>query len=347
MSDFAAGFVPGRELSRAFYHQVVAPLAGAVPHGAALIGPGSEVLAFDTERSTDHDWGPRVLIFTDPAAARPLADRIAAHLPDRFGGYPTAFGSDRHPLHHGVQVTDLASFARAHLGFDPRGQITTADWLGASWQRLAEFTSGEVFHDGLGELAPARAALRWYPVPLWRYVLACQWRRIGQVEAFPGRCGEVGDDLGSRLVTARIAEDVMKLCLLMRRRYPPYTKWLGSAFARLPGSAEIGEALAGALGGRTWRDRERHLCRAYERLAALHNRLALTEPLDPAVRPFHDRPFQVIGADRFADALLAAAGPVPGARSPAGSVDQVSDAVEVLTDATRSRAVTRALHPAR
>jgi hypothetical protein len=38
-------------------------------------------------------------------------------------------------------------------------------------------------------------------------------------------------------------------------------------------------------------------------VAARHNALGLTEPLDPEPRPYHDRPYLVIGADRFAGAL--------------------------------------------
>ncbi|WP_248958470.1 DUF4037 domain-containing protein [Sphaerisporangium perillae] len=343
MSDFAPGFVPGLQLSRAFYAEVVRPLIGEVPHGAALIGPGSEVLAFDTERSADHDWGPRVLVFVEPGQAEPLSARLQDALPERFGGYPTAFGSDRNRVRHGVVVTGFGEWARSRLGFDPRGEITTADWLGVSWQRLAEMTSGEVFHDGLGDLAAARANLRWYPDQVWRHILACQWRRVAELESFPGRCGEVGDDLGSLLVTARLVEELMRLCLLMRRRYPPYAKWLGSAFARLGGSAELGETFAAALAARGWREREEHLCRAYERVAGLHNRLGLTEPLEPSVRGYFDRPFRVIGGGRFADALLGTVGPGVRGLSPAGSVDQFCDSVTVLGDHDRSLAVTRAL----
>ncbi|WP_344943330.1 DUF4037 domain-containing protein [Sphaerisporangium flaviroseum] len=323
---------------------MVQPLIGEVAHGAALIGPGSEVLAFDTERSADHDWGPRVLIFVEPSLVGGLAARLDDGLPERFGGYPTAFGSDRNPVHHGVVVAGFGSWARARLGFDPRGEITTSDWLGASWQRLAEVTSGEVFHDGLGELGRARANLRWYPGDVWRYVLACQWRRVAQMESFPGRCGEVGDDLGSVVVTARLVEDLMRLCLLMRRRYPPYAKWLGSAFARMSGSAELGEMFASALSARGWREREEHLCRAYERVAALHNRLALTEPIDGSVRMYFDRPFRVIGGDRFADALLATVGPAVRSLSPAGSIDQFCDSTDVLSHSARSHTLARAIH---
>jgi hypothetical protein len=346
MSDFVAGFVPGRELSRAFYTQLVRPLLGTVPHGAALIGPGSEVLAFDTQRSADHDFGPRVLVFTEPSQVAALATRLDGHLPDRFRGYPTTYGSAHHPIRHGVLVTDLGTWSRSRLGFDPRGQITTADWLGVSWQRLAEMTSGEVFHDGLGELATARGNLRWYPPHLWRYVLACQWRRIAQLEAFPGRCGEVGDDLGSVVITARLVEDLMRLCLLMRRRYPPYAKWLGSAFARLGGSAELGERFTAALAARNWREREEHLCGAYERIAALHNRLRLTEPLEDTVRPYFGRPFMVLGAGRFADALLATVSPPLRDLPFTGSIDQFCDSTDILGDARHSALLSRAAHPA-
>ena len=45
-------FIPGIELCGGFYHEVVAPILHAhypqLPHAAALIGPGSEVLGFDT-----------------------------------------------------------------------------------------------------------------------------------------------------------------------------------------------------------------------------------------------------------------------------------------------------------
>ncbi|MFF4055929.1 hypothetical protein ACFYZ8_14335 [Streptomyces sp. NPDC001668] len=50
--------------------------------------------------------------------------------------------------------------------------------------------------------------------------------------------------------------------------------------------------------------RETHPATAYETVAGLHNRLALTDPLDPTTRPYHSRPFQVLRADRFAQALL-------------------------------------------
>ncbi|GAA4529264.1 DUF4037 domain-containing protein [Nonomuraea ferruginea] len=354
MSDF----MPGIELSRAFYGEVVAPLVAGVPHSAALIGPGSEVLAFDTSRSTDHDWGPRVLVFAPAGVVTEVEARVAAGLPERFRGQPTVFDylGERRP---GVVVTELGSWLSGRLGFDPRRGVTLLDWLSVPWQRLAEVTQGEVFHDGLpspaaegvpwqrgpqpGGLEAVRGLLRWYPQDVWRYVLACQWRRIAEEEAFVGRCGEVGDELGSAVEGARLVREVMRLALLLRRRYPPYAKWLGSALARMPGSAELAEALGAALAARSWRQRQEGLSAAYRRLAALQNRVGLAGRLDEGVRGYHDRPFEVIGGERFAAALLGAVSdPVVRGLPVAGCVDQLSDSTDLLTSPPRARAVTAA-----
>ncbi|MBG0816567.1 DUF4037 domain-containing protein [Planomonospora sp. ID82291] len=334
-----SSFVPGLQLSRDFYTEVVRPLVAGVPHSAALIGAGSEVLAFDTERSADRGWGPRVVLFTAGGRVQEVREAVGSGLPEVFGGYPTVFGGGS-----GVVVADAGEWFAERLGFDPGRGTTVLDWLSAPWQRLAEVTGGEVFHDGLGVLEPARAALRWYPADLWRYVLAGQWRRLAREETFPGRCGEAGDDLGSAVLTAGLAREVMRLALLMRRRYPPYAKWLGSGFARLSGASELGEALSRAVAAPRWRERERHLGRAYERVAALHNRVGLAGAPETSVRGLSGRPFEVIGAGRFADALEAAiTDPVVAGLPPAGSVDQFADSAEVLTRPDRCRAVTRAV----
>jgi hypothetical protein len=346
MSDF----VPGIELSRAFYGEVVAPLVPGVPHSAALIGPGSEVLAFDTARSADHDWGPRVLLFVAPEAVTEVEAKVVAALPERFRGVATVFDYHGRPR-PGVTVTDLGAWLVERLGFDPRAGVSLLDWLSAPWQSLAEVTRGEVFHDGLdrdgldegGGLEAARAALRWYPGDVWRYVLACQWRRIAQEEPFPGRCGEVGDELGSAVVGARLTREVMRLALLLRRRYPPYAKWLGSALARMPGSTELGESLGMAVAARSWRDRQEGLSAAYGRVAALQNRVALAERLDERVRGFHARPFEVIGGDRFAEALMSSVSdPVIRGLPVVGCVDQLSDSTDLLMVPGRARVVTAA-----
>ncbi|HEY1628144.1 MAG TPA: GNAT family N-acetyltransferase [Streptosporangiaceae bacterium] len=339
-----AAFIPGIQLAREFYAEAVRPLLDrqAVPYAAALLGPGSEVAGFDTERSTDHDWGPRLLVLlsdADAGQAETITGMLANSLPGSFGGYPVAFPVTSEPggaARHRVRVTGLGAWLAGTLGFDPRRGVTVPDWLATPAQRLAEVTSGEVFHDAPGELTRIRDALAWYPHDLWLHVLACQWRRIAQEEAFPGRCAEAGDHLGSAVVTARLTRDLMRLCLLMHRRYPPYSKWLGTAFARLPRIEGIKAALTGALAGQDWRTREQNLRDAYEAIAALHNQLGVTQPVDTHVRSYYDRPYLVIGADRFTTALRQARLPLTGA------VDQFIDSTDAAGDLDLLRACTRA-----
>src|SRR5438067_2392739 len=273
MPFMAYTFIPGLELSRRFYHEAVRPVVrahfGDLPHTAARIGTGSEVLGFDTARSADHEWGPRLQLFLRPQDvqrhARDLVAALSDELPKTFYGYPTNFAptADEHvrsmeftdgPVFHRVDVTSVDVWFAGNVGFDPRSGVTTSDWLATPTQTLAEVTAGAVFHDELGELTAARARLSWYPEQVWRYVLACQWQRISQEEAFVGRSGEVGDELGSAVVAARLAGDLMRLTLLMHRRYPPYSKWLGSAFAQLAFSATISPALTAAIAATTWQD---------------------------------------------------------------------------------------------
>jgi Domain of unknown function (DUF4037) len=322
-----ATFIPGLDLARLYYTEVVRPLLDnecpGIAHSAALIGWGSEVLGFDSLRSTDHNWGPRLQIFlADDGAdqAGPVSDMLAAMLPAEFRGYPTAFpaaDTESRSNAHWVTVAGLRPWLRGTLGFDPGAQIDLLDWLSVPTQVLAEVTGGAVFHDGLspgagssrrglrgGALTEVRTALAWYPHDIWLYVMACQWQRIGQEEAFPGRCAEAGDDLGSALITARLARDLVRLVLLMQRRYPPYSKWLGSAFALTAAATELAPLLAAAMTAATWPERESNLASAYEAAARLHNSVAVTPPLDPAVRPtYYDRPYRVIEAERFARAL--------------------------------------------
>jgi hypothetical protein len=342
LTGMTASFIPGVELARQFYAEAVRPLIEEafphLPHSAALLGQGSEVLGFDTERSADHDWGPRLQLFltSDDATrhADGISELLSQRLPAAFRGYPTRFLHTREPdrpARHRVEIIALGSWLSLWLGFDPRQGVTTLDWLATPTQRLAEITAGEVFHDGLDTLNQARSCLRWYPRDVWLYVLACQWQRIAQEEAFVGRCGEVGDELGSAVVAARLVRDLMRLCLLMGRRYPPYSKWLGTAFACLPAAVTLNPMLAGAISATDWHTRQRHLCDAYEAIAALHNQLELTTPVDTRMRAFHDRPYRVLGAERFSTALLQRiTDPTIRQLPRTGAVDQFLDSTDAL-----------------
>ena len=345
-------FIPGLRLSELFYREAVGPiLARAFPdltYSAALLGYGSEVLGFDTVRSTDHEWGPRALLFLSeadyPRHAPAVAEALRHALPREFRGYPTNFGPPDEegvrlpqptaagPVEHKVELTTLPGFLRDRLGVESYRALDVIDWLVCSEQRLLEVTAGAVFHDGLGEVERARAALAYYPRDVWLYLLAAQWARIAQQEAFVGRAGEADDDVGSALVAAALVRDVMRLGFLMERRYAPYSKWFGSAFARLACAGRLRPHLDGALAARTWPERQRHLSRAYEAVAAMHNDLGITDPLPTRVSRYHGRPFLVIHGGRFADAITAGIADERVRRLPigVGSIDQFVDSTDVL-----------------
>ncbi len=310
-------------------------------HSAARLGSGSDVLGFDTSRSTDHGWGPQLHVFV--AASEVVATRAAidSGLPSEFHGWPVRFGWDEVAVQHHVNVAPLEEWLESHLGFNPQGDITSQNWLTAPQQLLLEVTEGAVFYDPEGDLKRVRSKLKWYPNDIWLWLLACQWRRIAQEEAFVGRTAEVGDELGSQILTARIVRDLIRLCFLIEKRYTPYSKWLGSAFRSLRIASGLAPHLDTALVAIDHAAREEALCSAYAYVARCYNELHLTTPVDPDVRLFHERPFRVLGGDRFADACLACIRDEWLKRQPlVGSVDQFADSTDVLSNAHRSRSLT-------
>ncbi|UXY19956.1 DUF4037 domain-containing protein [Streptomyces cynarae] len=353
MATYEARFMPGLKLSAILYEEAVGPLLReAFPglrYAAARIGSGSEVLGFDTPRSADHEWGPRLELFLSAEDRARHGDDIrrllAERLPKQLRGWPTHFQESDDPLdpvgrmrltggpvNHRVDVHDVEGWLAERLGLRSAGrEPSVRTWLAMPQQRLAETTGGAVFHDVLGTLTAARRRLAWYPEQVWRYLLACQWQRISQEEAFVGRCAEVGDDIGSAVTAARLVRDLMRLCLLLERRYAPYGKWLGSAFGRLPVAASLTPSLRGALAATDHPAREGHLCDAYEAVASLQNASGLTTPVDPRPRPYHARPFLVLRAERFAQALAhTVTDPDLRGLPLVGGVDQWADSTDLL-----------------
>lgn len=133
--------------------------------------------------------------------------------------------------------------------------------------------------------------------------MAALWMRISQIEPFIGRTGEVGDETESFVIGGRLVENIMRLALSQTRHYAPYSKWLGTAFTRLPVSNMLRPHLDVVRQAGDWRKREAGIVAAMSALVREHNALGLTTEIDPAPRPFHSRPFTVIDAARVADAL--------------------------------------------
>ncbi len=290
-------------------------------YSAALIGSGSEVLEFDTEMSRDHHWGPRVMLFLDnqdyESKAEEIAETFSRELYTVYLGYPTNFsepdledngvqllqpGIPGH-VNHRVEIFTLADFFISYVNIDITKKIEIADWLTLPQQKLRSIVSGRVFHDAI-DLETIRKLFTWYPHDIWLYVMASIWNRIGQEEHLMGRAGYSGDEVGSAIIGSRLVRDIMRLTLLMEKVYPPYAKWLGTAFFKLKSASKFGNVLEDALHATTWQKREMSLCVAYETLAEMHNSLGITPPIPSSVSLFWSRPFKVINGERFTQAIL-------------------------------------------
>jgi hypothetical protein len=346
-------FIPGIELSRLFYFEAVQPILHrhfpGLPHAAARLGDGSDVLGFDTPMSTDHGWGPSVNLFLreeDIQFAPRIREVVSRELPYTFHGYSTHFGDSPHdpgtpvlqsiaegPINHNVSVDTVRGFVQAQLDFDLAQPLEPADWLTFPSQRLRIITSGGVHYDGTGELTAMRERFAYYPYDVWLYLLASGWQRISQEEHLMPRAGYLGDELGSSIIGSRLVRDIMSLCFYMARTYAPYPKWFGTAFSRLACAADLTPMLEFALSATTWQDREAGLAEAYEYVARAHNALGITEPLSESVTLFFGRPFRVVFAERFAEAIVARiTDPTVqriASRRLIGSVDQFSDSTDL------------------
>lgn len=352
----------GIELSRRFYVEVVRPfldrrLPGLL-HDAAVLGYGSELLGFDDETSRDHNWGPRAQIVVRAgdfdAVAPVIVHGFDGEKPAAFLGEPIGYRNRPHPPAegagrlgsptHGVEVVTVAAILKHTLALDAAEPLDAATWLSLPEQRLIELTAGETFHDGIGEVAALRARFARPPLDVVRCKLAGQWRRIAEEQAFVGRAGQVGDELGSRVIAARLARDIMRIAFLIAGVYAPYAKWFGSAFARLPAAAALSPLLDEMLATDSWQRRQRCLAEACLTLAELHAAAGFPLAVTPVITPYFGRPFDVINADDIAASLdKAITDPQLRALARLGSVEQITDATPVLMAPERARRLTDAL----
>lgn len=315
-------FIPGLYLSEAFYKEAVKPILDEhfpdLVYSAAHMGTGSDVLGFDTPQSMDHGWGPRLLLLLDKSEFESLHEKVDQilrdNLPYEIRGFPTNFTEaesksllmtpiNSGPVNHAVKISTVSEFFIEYFGLIPDEELLIVDWLTIPEQVFQSIVSGHIFHDGLGEIEPIIERLQYYPHDLWLYLLASQWRRIGQEVAFMGRCGQVGDELGSRIIGTRLVRDMMKLCFLMEKQYAPYIKWFGTAFSKLKSAKSLTPIFIQIMDADTWQERENYLIEAYEYIAKMHNDLGITKSLQAKATQFHDRPFMIIKADHFAEAI--------------------------------------------
>lgn len=344
----------GIALSRSYYEALVGPLlkrhAPDVRYSAARVGTGSEVLGFDDAVSRDHDWGLRLQLFVPDADRQRLMPVLDHHLPTEFGGHPVRFGFSGDPTERlRVDVQSVGSFAQAHLGFDPGVEaMSDLDWLSLSGQAVLEVVSGVVLEDQTGELTALRETLTWYPDDIWRYVVACDWQRLDQELPLMGRAGERGDELGSRVIAARLVDIAVHLGFMLSRAWPPYSKWRGSAFDELAECSTISPALDRALEAPCWQERQAALRDALTALAEIQRRKGLPAPREVLV-PFWDRPYVHLESSLVPALTATIQDPeIQALPMGVGSVEQQTDNVDILTRPHRRRALAASLlgaHP--
>jgi hypothetical protein len=345
-----ADFIKGLELNELFYNEVVASILKSyfpdLRYSAALIGWGSDVLGYDDAQSADHNWGVRFQLFLSEQDSekyrKPINDALDEQLPSEFRGHPIAFQIAVNEDQRGVAVSDkhnidvetVTEFFNRYLGCNPFGEIRAADWLTFSEHKLLAVTSGKVFCDGLEELEPIRQKFSYYPKDVWLYMLTAQWIKIFEAQAFIGRCGYVGDELGSTVIAARQVKNLMRLCFLIERKYAPYSKWFGTAFLQLDCAQELSPIFTQALQATEWKERQEFLAKAYETVARMHNALKITIPLKEKAAEYAGRKYLVVGDERFAEELRKAltSEEVKNIRHSLGSINQFIDSDDQLNN---------------
>ncbi|MCL2396658.1 MAG: DUF4037 domain-containing protein [Defluviitaleaceae bacterium] len=315
-------FTKGLELCERFFHQAAKPIMdkyfGGLAYSAGLLGYGSDVLGYDDEVSADHMWGPRFYLFLSQADVRKkqeLMDAFAEHLPYDFEGHsvnfsvPDASYVRRPEVIRAGKVSPLISihtfdeYLAEYLGTADLDNLTPQDWLYFSEHRLLGLTSGKLFVDGLG-IAHILEKLRYYPEDVRLYLIASNWSLIAEEQAFVRRCFDVGDNIGSAIICARMAGRLMRLAFLYCGCYAPYSKWFGTAFSRLPIDAAIGQTISRALSAMDIDQREDGIVLAQKLLADMHNTSGLTKPVKMQIESYYGRDIKVIFAEKIADVVV-------------------------------------------
>ncbi len=348
-------FIPGLKLGQFFFEEAIKPILEenypTLRYDAALIGPGSEVLGFDDQISSDHHWGPRLQLFLSKKDYSHLKDEIDSflrkNLPYNIRGYSTHW-SEPDPndsgsqflepkstglVNHRVEIYSISSYLKKVLNIETTA-LTGIDWLVLPEQRLLELTSGRVYHSTLGEILRVRKHFAYYPENVWYYKIVSEWDHIAEEIAFVGRSAPRGDDLGSRLVAARLVKYIIRLAFILSRTYVPYSKWFAYSFSSLSIASNLQPVLLEILNQNSWRKREKLLTKAYLILLDYQNSLHITPKIDLQPTKYHTRDQIVIDVHKIILELKKLIkSPLDDIKYHLGSVDQFIVDTHILTDA--------------
>ena len=322
-------FLPGLLLNEGFFHEVIKPIIDShfpnLHYDAALTGHCSDALGFDTYISMDHYWGPRAIIFLSkkdhPKIAENLKSIVRQNLPESYKGFPTNWNfylsdnghrpefSPDGQIDPNLSIETVGQFVHEELGVEYPQSLSSKDWLTFSEQELLHLTTGKVFHNTLHELEKMRASFRYYPHEIWLFKMRSLWKSIAEEQAFVGRCHDVKDELGERLIATRITNKLMKLCFYLEKSFYPYSKWFGTGFSKLDCAKELTPIFDEILSANSYKKREQSLCGAYIKMVKKHNGLKITEPLPLEIIDYYQRGYKGYQTNQIVDALTKSISP--------------------------------------
>ena len=236
---------------------------------------GSDVLGFDTARSTDHGWGPRMQLFVEGERAEAVRERSSRPA----GRVPRL--ADALRLGRGARVAPRRSRAAGRLARGTARLRPASRDLDPAVARDAAADPARAHGRRRLPRSPRRARHR------ARRARVVSGRRLAVAACVPVAAARSGGAVrrprrrGRRRarvarVAARLVRDVMRLAFLLERRYAPYSKWLGSAFAQLDAAATLRPHLLDVLSAQSYEAREAALVAVVEELARRHNATGAT-----------------------------------------------------------------------
>ena len=230
----------GLELSREYFNSVALPslcthfpeLSGRIVAG--LVGNGSECFGYDDEISRDHDWGVDFFVW--------LSNEDSGHIPkiaqwktELLKSNPPKFPRTLSEYGARVGIETVGSFYRSLIGFEA-GPSELMEWIRVPEENLAMAVNGEVFIDEMGEFTKTRERLlEFFPEPLRLKRISSSCMTIAQSGQYNfARCIKRGDTVAARSALVIWSDSVIRLVLLLNKRYRPYYKWRYRMLQELP-----------------------------------------------------------------------------------------------------------------
>ena len=306
-----------------------------------MIGEGSDVLGFDQPISTDHNWGPRVTLFVaGHCDIKSIREKIITNIPKSFHGFSTSIDEAA----SNIEVTTAKEWLHTHLGVQDIHALTLGHWLSFPQQHLLQFVGGVSFTDDLGDYEKAKQILHWYPDDIWLWAMASQWYFIWASERLIQRTLEANDYFGSQLILQKVIRYIIEMNFLQNKQYKPYDKWLGTVFVKLKDSKFFKDQTLKIFSTQDTLQQRDLLQQMLIRLGDNHNKLRLTQFVNPKIIPYEVginnavRPFRIFNSSDYKDACIdSIKNPILKKLVFVGTVDQmtnVSDAMINFTDWT-------------